>query len=162
MDQHALTAAQVGDLLQGDERRRRVGRNCRGHDRIKPRRERYNELSGSHSDLPVAATPGDGQGDDGLPDPVAIHPVTQGTDTAAHLQSGGPGQVDGHETLGEERLDVADTGMVHIHRDLTRSGLRSGGLLVAQPGGGAIEADDLHGLHVQHLSVSVINTVSGI
>ena len=160
MDQHALTAAQVGDLLQGDERRRRVGRSCRGHDRIESRGERYDQLRRGHGDLPVAATPGDGQGDDGVPDPVAIHPITEGADSTTHLQPGGPGQVDGHESFGEERLDVADTGMVHIHGDLARSGLRGGGLLVAQPGRRAIEVDDLHGLHEQHLPVSVTNIVS--
>lgn len=160
MDQHALAAAQMGDLLQGDESRRRVGRNRRGQNRIESRRERCDELRGSHSDLPVAATSGDGQGNDGIPDPIAIHPVAESADSTAHLQPGSPGQVDGHEPLGEQRLDVADTGMIHIHRDLTRSGLRSGGLLVPQPGRRAIEADDLHGLHEQHLPVSVTNTVS--
>ena len=160
MDQHTLTTAQVGDLLQGDERRRRVGRNCGGQDRIDSRRERCDELRRNHGNLPVAATPGDGQGDDGVPDSIAIHPVAEGADSTTHLQPGSPGQVDGHESFGEERLDVADTGMVHIHGDLTRSGLRGGSLLVPQPGRRAIEADDLHGLHEQHLPVSVTNTVS--
>ena len=160
MDQHALAAAQVGDLLQGDERRRRVGRNCSGQDRIESRGERYDELRGGHGDLPVAATSGDGQSDDGVPNPIAIHPVAEGADSTTHLQPGSPGQVDGHEALGEERLDVADAGMVHIHGDLTRSGLRGGSLLVPQPGRRAIEADDLHGLHEQHLPVSVTDTVS--
>ena len=160
VDQHALAAAQLGDLLQGDERRRRVGRNCGGQDRIESRGERYDELRGGHGDLPVAATSGDGQGDDGVPNPVVIHPVPKSTDSTTHLQPGSPGQVDGHEALGEERLDVADAGMVHIHGDLTRSRLRGGSLLVPQPGRRAIEVDDLHGLHEQHLPVSVANTIS--
>ena len=150
----------MGDLLQGDERRRRVGRNCGGQDRVQARGERHDELGGSHSNLSIAATPGDGQSDDGVPEPVAIHTVPKSTDSATHLQPGSPGQVDGHEALGEECLDVADAGMVHIHGDLTRSGLRGGSLLIPQPGRRAIEADDLHGLHEQHLPVSVTNTVS--
>ena len=160
MDQHALAATQVGDLLQGDESRRRISGDSGGQDRIESRGQRRHELSGSHSNLSIAATSGDGQSDDGVPDPVAIHTVTEGADSTTHLQPGSPGQVDGHEALGEERLDVADAGMVHIHGDLTRSGLRGGGLLVPQPGRRAIEADDLHGLHEQHLPVSVTNTVS--